>query len=263
MPGPGDVLGRLPHEPGQRALGVLLADAGGLAEARLDRAGAERRGRDPGAGQLGVERVGVGEHEGLRPAVAGLAGQRLEGGDRRDVEDRAAAALDHPRQHPAAQLDAPPRRRPAPCGARRRRRSGAPGPRWTARRCSTSTSIVRPRSATASSTATRLSGAARSAVTTSVRTPCAVASSSASVRSSASLRATSVRPWPRRASSRASSTPMPEEAPVTRAVRSGAGAGRAIAPKRRPGRHDQLRVRSFTWRRPGGYSRASWPALIE
>ena len=39
-------------------------------------------------------------------------------------------------------------------------------------------------------------------------------------------------PWPRRARSRAISAPMPEEAPVTTAVRSGAGAGRAM-----PGEH--------------------------
>ena len=42
------------------------------------------------------------------------------------------------------------------------------------------------------------------------------------------LRATSVTPWPRPASSRAIWAPMPEDAPVTTAVQPGAGEGRAM-----------------------------------
>ena len=43
-----------------------------------------------------------------------------------------------------------------------------------------------------------------------------------------SVRATRTTWCPRRTSSRANSAPMPEEAPVTTAVRSGAGAGRVM-----------------------------------
>ncbi len=64
---------------------------------------------------------------------------------------------------------------------------------------------------------------------TSVRTECAWANSSASAFSRSSRRATSVRPWPRRASSRAISAPMPDEAPVTIAVVFSLGVGSAMA----------------------------------
>ena len=40
---------------------------------------------DAGAAQLGAQGASVGEHEGLGRAVAGLSGQRLEGGGRRGV----------------------------------------------------------------------------------------------------------------------------------------------------------------------------------
>src|SRR5207248_5647176 len=67
------------------------------------------------------------------------------------------------------------------------------------------------------------------AAMTSVRTPKSPLNSSASSLSCASRRATNVTPWPRRASWRASPTPMPEDAPVTSAVESGSGGGRATA----------------------------------
>ena len=64
---------------------------------------------------------------------------------------------------------------------------------------------------------------------TSVRTACARPSSSANARNRSSRRATRVSPWPRRASSRAISAPMPDEAPVTIAVVLSLGAGIAMS----------------------------------
>ena len=63
---------------------------------------------------------------------------------------------------------------------------------------------------------------------TSTRTEWARASSSASALRRSSRRATSVSPWPRRASSRAISAPMPDDAPVTIAVVFSLGVGRAM-----------------------------------
>jgi N-acyl-D-amino-acid deacylase len=54
-------------------------------------------------------------------------------------------------------------------------------------------------------------------------------SSAARSRSLSSRRATSVTPWPRSASSRAMSAPMPDEAPVTTAMVDGEGDGNGIA----------------------------------
>ena len=51
-----------------------------------------------------TERLGVGQHEGLGRAVGRLAGQRTECADRGDVEYRAAAARDHAWHEPAAQV---------------------------------------------------------------------------------------------------------------------------------------------------------------
>ena len=64
---------------------------------------------------------------------------------------------------------------------------------------------------------------------TSVRTWWAWASSSASALRRSSLRATNVTPWPRRASSRAISEPMPDDAPVTSAVVLSFGVGSVIS----------------------------------
>ena len=59
----------------------------------------------PRAAQLGAERAPVGEDEGLRRAVAGLSGQRLEGRGRRRVEDRPAVPRHHARHEERAQVD--------------------------------------------------------------------------------------------------------------------------------------------------------------
>src|SRR5581483_11522578 len=93
----------------------------------------------------------------------------------------------------------------------------------------TSTSTVRPRLPTSFANASRDVSSVRSAATTSARTPCAFATSSARARSRSSRRATSVTPRPRPASWRAMSAPMPDDAPVTTHVPSGEGGGRAMA----------------------------------
>ena len=100
-----DLLGVDPHDLGQRVVGVLLAEAGALAEAGVDRAGTQRRGRDARPAQLAGEALGVRQHERLAGAVPRLAGQGLERRRAGDVEDGAAAALDHARQETAAQVD--------------------------------------------------------------------------------------------------------------------------------------------------------------
>ena len=64
---------------------------------------------------------------------------------------------------------------------------------------------------------------------TSARMEWACASSSASAFKRSSRRATRVRPWPRRANSRAISAPMPDDAPVTIAVVFSLGVGSAMA----------------------------------
>ena len=71
-------------------------------------------------------------------------------------------------------------------------------------------------------------GSVRSAGTTSTRTPWSRSSSAASAVRASARRATSVTPRRRAASWRASSAPMPDEAPVTRHVRSGWGRGKAM-----------------------------------
>ena len=85
---------------------------------------------------------------------------------------------------------------------------------------------------------------------TSARTEWVCASSSARACRRSLRRATSVRPWPRRASSRAMSAPMPDEAPVTIAVVFSLGGGSAMCQIVRdlvrptPGRCDG---RHITW----------------
>ena len=102
---PGHVSRRDPHELGQRLARLLVGHARRLGEARLHRAGAQRGDADARAAQLGAEGAPVGEHEGLRRAVAGLSRQRLEGRGRRRVEDRAAMPRDHARHEQRAQVD--------------------------------------------------------------------------------------------------------------------------------------------------------------
>src|SRR3954451_6595381 len=89
-------------------------------------------------------------------------------------------------------------------------------------------STLRARASTASRSRSRSRSETRSTATTSTRTPCRSRRSSASRLSRSSRRATSVTPWPRCASPRASSAPIPAEAPVTRAVEPGSGGGSAI-----------------------------------
>ena len=89
----------------------------------------------------------VREDEGLAPAVAGLAGKRLEGRRRGDVEDGAAATLHHARQERASRGGRRPRRR---CGSSPPRAAGSlscTGPMVEKPALFTSTSTVRPRSA--------------------------------------------------------------------------------------------------------------------
>ena len=69
------------------------------------------------------ERAPVGQHEGLRGAVAGLSGQRLEGGGRRGVQHRAAMPGDHAGHEQGAQIDDR-----FDVGAHQRELGGAVGP---------------------------------------------------------------------------------------------------------------------------------------
>ncbi len=70
----------------------------------------------------------------------------------------------------------------------------------------------------------RASRSERSVTSTLAFTP-ALLSSSARASNLPPRRATRVTPWPLRVNSRAMAAPIPEEAPVTTAVRSGAGEG--------------------------------------
>ena len=65
---------------------------------------AQRGDRHAGAPQLGVHRLREGVDERLAGRVGGEARQRLEGGGGGDVEHRAGALLDHPRQERAGDL---------------------------------------------------------------------------------------------------------------------------------------------------------------
>jgi hypothetical protein len=95
--GLGDHVGSDPHKRRQRFVGLLLGEPGCFPETGVDRARAEHGHADAGALELTREALGVGEHEDLAGAVPSLPGQWLEGGGRSNVEDRASAALDHPR----------------------------------------------------------------------------------------------------------------------------------------------------------------------
>ena len=83
----------------------------------------------------------------------------------------------------------------------------------------TSTSTVTRLRFSAAASAARQPGCDRSAGCTRTATPCAACSSAASARSLSALRATSTRSKPPLAKQRASSSPMPEDAPVTSTVR--------------------------------------------
>ena len=103
--GPGHVARGDPHELGQRLGRLLVGHARRLGKAGLDRPRAQRGDGDARAAQLGAQRAPVGQHEGLRGAVAGLSGQRLEGGGRRGVQHRAAMPGDHAGHEQGAQVD--------------------------------------------------------------------------------------------------------------------------------------------------------------
>ena len=93
-------------------------------------------------------------------------------------------------------------------------------------------STVMPSSSSRPGSSLREPASVMSAATTSARTWWVSPSSSASALRRSSRRATRVTPWPRRASSRAISAPMPEEDPVTSAVVFSLGVGSAIADER-------------------------------
>ena len=59
----------------------------------------------PLAGDLLVDRLGEGQHVRLRGGVTGRVRERLHPGRRGDVQDRAAAALHHPRQERGGERD--------------------------------------------------------------------------------------------------------------------------------------------------------------
>src|SRR3954451_7796680 len=85
----------------------------------------------------------------------------------------------------------------------------------------------------------RCSASARSVGTASASMPCSAFSAVASCSRRSPRRATRTRSWPSAASWRASSAPMPDDAPVTSTTWSGVGAGRLIARRdyRSPRRH--------------------------
>src|SRR4051812_12463678 len=97
----------------------------------------------------------------------------------------------------------------------------------------TSTSTAGPRSAIAAIRLARLSASVTSQAIASARTPWS-ASSAASVLRRSSRRALTITPCPRRASSRAMSDPIPDDAPVTRQGEPGSGGGRATGARRPP-----------------------------
>ena len=71
---------------------------------RCARPRAQRGDRHPGAGQLGVHRLGERGDERLGRRVGGHARQRLKARERADVEHRAGAAGDHARQQRPGQV---------------------------------------------------------------------------------------------------------------------------------------------------------------
>ena len=166
-------------------------------------------------------------HERLARGVAREAGQRLEGRRRGHVEVRALAALGHPRRTntPVRWWTASTLSRRRPARARGRHRAAS-------RRCPRRVvadaghlPLAREQPGTSARRARRRRGRTAS---TSAWTPCMSRSCSASSRSRCSRRATSTTLWPRPASWRASSAPMPAEAPVITTVCSGVGGGRAM-----------------------------------
>jgi hypothetical protein len=102
--GLGHRFGALPHELGEGGFGVLLGEAGGFAEAGVDRTGAQGCDGHALAAELAGQAPRVRQHERLAGGVAGLAGQRLEGGGGGDVEDRSLSSLDHAREEAAAEV---------------------------------------------------------------------------------------------------------------------------------------------------------------
>ena len=131
---------------GQRLARLGVGHPRRLGEAGLDGPRAQRRDRHAGAAQLGAERAAVGEHERLRRAVAGLAGQRLEGGGGRGVQDGAAVAGHHARRRTACTGRRRPRRWCAPWRAPPRGRPRCTGPMVVKPALLTRMSTVSPRS---------------------------------------------------------------------------------------------------------------------
>ncbi len=93
-----------PHDLRERVPGLEVTEPRRRGEASLHRTGAQRGGRHAGALELLGHGLGVGEDEGLRAAVRGLPGQRLERGGGRDVEHRTGPALHHAGHERAAQV---------------------------------------------------------------------------------------------------------------------------------------------------------------
>ena len=208
---------------GNAAANCLLVHARRLQELGAHRAGTQRGDGDAGSGQLAAHAFGVGVHERLGCRVAGLPGERVKAGGGPDVEDRAAAA-----RAPSAGSARVVRSMTASTLTRTCAISSATGDFSTAPMVPmpalfTRMSTVKPRSAISSKRLARASESATSQAITSTRT--VLPSSAASSRSRSSRRATSVTPWPRAASSRAMSAPMPDDAPVTTAVVVGEGDG--------------------------------------
>ena len=99
------IFGRDPHDLGQGFTRLGVGHASHFGEARLDGPRAQRGDTDAGAPQFGAEGPPIGKDEGFRRAVGGLGGQRLEGGGRGGVEDRASVPGDHAGHKERAQVD--------------------------------------------------------------------------------------------------------------------------------------------------------------
>ena len=98
-----DLLDVGPDEPGH--LVARAAHAGLLDELGLHGAGADGGDAHALAAELVVRALGEAEDERLRGGVGGGEGNRLEGGGRRDVDDRPAAAIGHRRAEARLEVD--------------------------------------------------------------------------------------------------------------------------------------------------------------
>src|SRR5205085_11159075 len=91
-PGACNLLRRLPEEPGHD----LAAELGLVLELGAGEARTQRGDGDPGAVALGGDALGESADEGLAGGVRRPPGNRLEACRRRDVQDPATAAGEHP-----------------------------------------------------------------------------------------------------------------------------------------------------------------------